>query len=68
MRPYVQVSVACARLLGYTLGYRQFHELLRKQGIRGGISRLQRLLRRNGFIGIGVRSTALRSFRAVWPS
>ncbi len=38
-------------LLGYTPGYRQFHELLRKQGIRVGVSRLQRLLRSNGFIG-----------------
>ena len=31
-------------LLGYTPGYRQFHELLRRQGIRVGISRLQHLL------------------------
>lgn len=38
-------------LLGYTLGYRQFHELLRKRGIRVGVTRLQRLLRTNGFIG-----------------
>lgn len=38
-------------LLGYTPGYRQFHELLRKRGIRGGVTRLQRLLRTNGFIG-----------------
>lgn len=38
-------------LLGYTPGYRQFHELLRKRGIRVGVTRLQRLLRTNGFIG-----------------
>lgn len=38
-------------LLGYTPGYRQFHELLRKRGIRVGVNRLQRLLRTNGFIG-----------------
>lgn len=38
-------------LLGYTPGYRQFHELLRKRGIRVGVTHLQRLLRTNGFIG-----------------
>lgn len=38
-------------LFGYTPGYRQFHELLRKRGIRVDVTRLQRLLRNNGFIG-----------------
>lgn len=41
----VMASVRRLRgLLGYTPGYRQFHELLRRQGIRVGISRLQHLL------------------------
>ena len=48
----VLASVRLLRgLLDYTPGYRQFHELLRKQGIRVGVSRLQHLLRSNGFIG-----------------
>lgn len=38
-------------ILGYTPGYRQFHELLRKEGIHVDVSRLQQLLRNNGFIG-----------------
>lgn len=48
----VMASVRRLRgLLGYTPGYRQFHELLRRQGIRVGVSRLQHLLSSNGFIG-----------------
>lgn len=38
-------------LLHYTPGYRQFHALLRKQGIRISVKRLQTLLRSRGFIG-----------------
>lgn len=48
----VMASVCClCGLLGYAPGYRQFHELLRKLGIWVGVSRLQHLLRSNGFIG-----------------
>lgn len=48
----VMASVLCLRgLLGYTPGYRQFHELLRRQGIQVDVSRFQHLLRSNGFIG-----------------